>query len=140
MNLVNAKENRFDGKKVVGKLKKIERLQNKEDRLKNHCEILSEKVKDCNNVLPLAQKIVAMNIDIKELLLFDTAVNEIAKLKKELDKLLTQVFAVKQLYFSQNKAMMAMLNLRSRGITEDQILQLNNLLENNGYKDINSNS
>jgi hypothetical protein len=88
----------------------------------------------------LAQKIVAMNIDIKELLLFDTAVNEIAKLKKELDKLLTQVFAVKQLYFSQNKSMMAMLNLRSRGITEDQILQLNNLLENNGYKDINSNS
>ena len=81
-----------------------------------------------------------MNIDIKELLLFDTAVNEIAKLKKELDKLLTQVFAVKQLYFSQNKSMMAMLNLRSRGITEDQILQLNNLLENNGYKDINSNS
>jgi hypothetical protein len=50
--LVNAKDNGFDGKKIVGKLKKIQRLQNKEDRLKHHCEILSAQVKECNNVLP----------------------------------------------------------------------------------------
>jgi hypothetical protein len=31
-----------------------------------------------------------------------------------------------------------MLNLQSRGITEDRILHLNNLLENNGYKDMKS--
>ncbi len=77
--LVNAKENGFDGKKIVEKLKKIQRLQNKEDRLKHQCEILSGQVKECNNVLPLAQKIKAMNIYIKELLVFDTAVNQIAK-------------------------------------------------------------
>jgi hypothetical protein len=76
--LVNANEYRFDAKKIVGKLKKIQRLQNKEDRLKHHCKVLSEQVKECNNVLPLAQKIKAMNIDIKELLVFDTAVNQIA--------------------------------------------------------------
>jgi hypothetical protein len=29
--------------------------------------------------------------------------------------------------------MMAMINLQSRGITEDKVLQLNSLLENNGY-------
>jgi hypothetical protein len=99
-----------------------------------------------------------MNIDISKLLIFDTAVNEIAKeyslspsvaalrlfndirdykkiggLKKELEKLLTQVFAVKQLCFSQNKSMMTMLNLQSRGITEEQIISLNNFLGNNGY-------
>jgi hypothetical protein len=137
--LVNAKENGFDGKKIVGKLKKIQRLQSKEERLKHHCEVLSEQVKKCNNVLPLAQKIKAMNIDIKELLVFDTAVNQIAKqynlppsvaalrlfneirdynkiggLKKERDKLLTQVFAAKQWFFRQNKSIMAMLNLQSR--------------------------
>jgi hypothetical protein len=152
--LVNAKEHGFDVKKIVAKLKKIQRLQNKEDRLKNHCEILSEQVKECNNVLPLAQKIVAMNIDISELLIFDTAVNKIAKqynlppsvaalrlfndirdynniggLKKELEILFTQVFAVKWLCFSQNKSMMAMLNLQNRGITEDRILYINNLLK-----------
>jgi hypothetical protein len=67
--LVNAKENEFDPKKIVAKLKKIQRL-NKEDKLKHHCEVLSEQVKKCNNVLPLAQKIRAMNIDIGELLAF----------------------------------------------------------------------
>ena len=65
--LVNAKENGFDGKKIVAKLKKVKRLQNKEEKLKNHCEVLSEQVKKCNNVLPLAQKIVDLNIDIKQL-------------------------------------------------------------------------
>jgi hypothetical protein len=140
--LVNANEYGFDGKKIVGKLKKIQRLQNKEDRLKHHCKVLSEQVKECNKILPLAQKIVAMNINISELLAFDTAVNQIAReynlpisvaalrlfnnirdynkiggLKKERDKLLTQVFAVKEWFFRQNKSMMAMLNLQSRGIT-----------------------
>jgi hypothetical protein len=43
--------------------------------------------------------------------------------------LFTQVFAVKQLCFSQNKSMMAMLNLQNRGITEDRILYINNLLK-----------
>ena len=160
--LVNAKECEFDAKKIVGKLKKIQRLEKKENRLKNHCEVLSEQVKECNNVLPLAQKMVAMNIDIKQLLLFDTAVNQIAKqynlplsvaalrlfndirdynkirgLKKELDKLLTQVFAIKECCFRQNKSIMAMLNLQSRGISEERILYLNNLLENNGYQMLN---
>src|SRR6187200_600775 len=64
--LVNAKESGFDSKKIVGKLKKIQRLQNKEEKLKHHGEVLSEQVKKCNNVLPLAQKIVALNIDIKQ--------------------------------------------------------------------------
>jgi hypothetical protein len=59
--------------------------------------------------------------------------NKIGGLKKELEKLLTQVFTVKECCFRQNKSMMAMLNLQSRGITEDRILYLNNILENSGY-------
>jgi hypothetical protein len=77
--LSNAKEIGFDYKKIGGKLKRIQGLQNKEDKLKHHCEILSRQVKECNNVLPLAQKIGAMNIDIKELLVFDSTVNQLAK-------------------------------------------------------------
>jgi post-segregation antitoxin (ccd killing protein) len=155
--LVNAKENGFDAKKIVERLKKIKRLQNKEDKLKHHCEVLSEQVKKCNNVLPLAQKIRAMNIDISELLAFDTAINEIARqyglppsvaafrlirdikdynkiggLKKELSRLCQQIFVVNGICANQNKAMMAMINLQSRGISQDRILQLNNFLENNG--------
>jgi hypothetical protein len=156
--LVNAKKSGFDGKKIVGKLKRIQRLQNKEDRLKNHCEILSGQVKECNNVLPLAQKVVAMNIDIKELLIFDTTVNQITKqynlppsvaalllfndtrdynkmggLKRELSNLCQQIFAINGICTNQNKAMMAILNLQSRGITEDNVLYLNKILENSGY-------
>jgi hypothetical protein len=163
--LVNAKENEFDGKKIVEKLKKIKGLQSKEEKLKKHCGVLSEQVKKCNNVLPLAQKMVALNIDIKQLLIFESTVNQLAKqynlppyvaawrlfneikeynkiggLKKEVSRLSQQIFVVKGICANHNKAMMAMINLQSRGITEDRILQLNNLLDNNGIKDMNSNS
>ncbi len=157
--LVNTKENGFDGKKIVGKLRSIQGLEKKKDRLKNHCEVLSEQVKKCNNVLPLAQKIVALNIDIKQLLVFDDIVNQLAKqynlppyvaalrlfndindynkiggLKNEVSRLSQQVFVVNGICANHNKAMMAMINLQSRGITEDRILQLNSFLDNNGYK------
>jgi hypothetical protein len=140
--LVNAKENEFDGKKIVEKLKRIKQLQNKEDRLKKHCEVLSDQVKKCNNVLPLAQKIRAMNIDIQQLLVFDNIVNQLAKqynlppyvaafrvfneikeynkiggLKKEVSRLSQQIFVFNEVWTNQNQAMMATINLRSRGIT-----------------------
>jgi hypothetical protein len=128
-------------------------------------KVLSEQVKKCNNILPLAQKIRAMNVDIQQLLVFDATVNQLAKqynlppsvaafrlfnyirdynkiggLKKELSRLSQQVFVVNGVWANQNKAMIAMINLQSRGITEDRILQLNNFLENNGYKDVKSNN
>jgi hypothetical protein len=99
-----------------------------------------------------------MNIDIKELLVFDNIVNQLAKqynlphyvaalrlfndityynkiggLKNEVSRLCQQIFIVNGICANQNKAMMAMINLQSRGITEDRILQLNNFLENNRY-------
>jgi hypothetical protein len=163
--LVNAKENEFDGKKIVAKLRSIKRLENKEKGLRGNCVIFSKQVKECNNILPLAQKIRALNIDIKELLVLDNIVNQIAKqysippyvaalrlfneireydkiggLKNEVSRLSQQVFFVKGICTNQNKAMMAMLNLQSRGITENRILQLNNLLDSNGIKDMKSNS
>jgi hypothetical protein len=163
--LVNAREYQFDAKKIVAKLRSIKRLENKEKGLRGNCVIFSKQVKECNNILPLAQKIRALNIDIKELLVFDNIVNQIAKqysippyvaalrlfneireydkiggLKNEMSRLSQQIFVVNRVWANQNKAMMAMINLQSRGITEDRILQLNNLLDNNGIKDMKSNS
>jgi hypothetical protein len=108
---------------------------------------------------------VALNIDIKQLLVFDNIVNQLAKqynlppyvaafrlfndityynkiggLKKEVSRLFQQIFVVNGICANQNKAMMAMINLQSHGITEDRILQLNIFLENNGYKDMKLNS
>jgi hypothetical protein len=60
-------------------------------------------------------------------------------MKKEVSRLSQQVFFVNGVWANQNKAMMAMLNLQSRGITEERILQLNSFLENNGYTDMKPN-
>src|ERR671933_1429364 len=98
-----------------------------------------------------------MNIDIQQLLVFDATVNQLAKqynippyiaalrlfndirdynkiggLKREVSRLSQQVFVVNGVWANQNKAMMAMLNLQSRGIMEDRLLYLNNFLEKNG--------
>jgi hypothetical protein len=163
--LINAKENGFDPKLIVRKLRSIRRLEKKQERLKNSCEMLSKKEAKYKETIPLAELIWDLHIGRSELISFKVAVNEAAQqygfpastaafhvlnnirdynkiggLKKELNNLLTQVFIVKEVCFRHNKSMMAMLNLQSRGITEVRILQLNNLLENNGYRDIKSSS
>jgi hypothetical protein len=99
-----------------------------------------------------------MNIDIKELLVFDTAVQEISKqynlppsvaalrlfneireykkiggLKREVSRLCQQIFVVNEVCTNQNKAFRALVSLQSHGITEDRVLYLNNVLENSGY-------
>ncbi len=59
--------------------------------------------------------------------------NKIDGLKKELSSLYMQKYTLDQVCFSQNKSIIALINLQSLGITEDRILELNNFLENNGY-------
>jgi hypothetical protein len=80
LNLIdNAKEYGFDSKKIIGKLHSIKRLEKKEKGLENNCTILAKLLEEYKEIVPLAQKIVAMNIDIKDLLVIDTAVQEISK-------------------------------------------------------------
>jgi hypothetical protein len=162
--LLAAKEYRYSPGKIVAKLRGIKHLENKENKLKTSCEMLSKKEAKYKEVIPLANIILDLHIGRSELISFKAAVNEAAQqygfpastaafhvlnnirdynkiggLKKELNNLLTQVFVVKEVCFRQNKSMMAMLNLQSRGITEDRILYMNNILNNNGIEDIKSN-
>ena len=76
--LVNAKENEFDGKKIVGKLRSIRRLEKKQERLKNSCEMLSKKEAKYKEIIPLAQLIWDLHISRSELISFKAAVNETA--------------------------------------------------------------
>jgi hypothetical protein len=156
--LVAAKEYRYSPGKIVAKLRSIKMLENKEKRLKNSCEMLSKKEAKYKEIIPLAQKIVAMNIDINELLVFDNAVQEISKqyslppsvaafrlfneikdynkiggIKREISRLSQQLIVVDGICTNRNKSMRAVLNLQSRGISEDRILYLNDLLEKNVY-------
>ena len=96
---------------------------------------------------------MALNIDIKQLLVFDNIVNQLAKqynlplmlplrlfndityynkiggLKNEVSRLCQQIFVVNGICANRNKAMRAVLNLQSRGIWEEQILHVNDFLE-----------
>ena len=67
--------------------------------------------------------------------------NERGQLKHELSQLNFQKYAINRFCSGRNQMLMAQMNLKNHGITEERILQLNNmLLENNGYKRYESNS
>jgi hypothetical protein len=165
LNLVlNAKRYGFEPKKIVGKLRAIQRLEKKEKKLEHNCTILSNLLDKHKETVPLAQLIEAMNIGKNELVSFKIAVNEAietysftpsaaalhvinviqdynkkGQLKRELSELNFQKYAINRFCSSRNQVLMALMNPRSHGITEDRILELNNFLENNGYKDMKSN-
>jgi hypothetical protein len=164
--LLAAKEYRYSPGKIVAKLRNIKRLENKENRLKSSCKALSKQANKYKEIIPLADLIHTMHIGKNELISFKIAVNEAAELydfprstaavyvlnnlrdynkkgqlRKELSSLYLQKYALVQACERQSQGLIALANLKSHGITEDRLLQLNNLLlENNGYKDLKSNS
>jgi hypothetical protein len=99
-----------------------------------------------------------MHIDRSELISFKVAVNEAAqiygltpsaaalrvinvisdynkkgKLEHELSELSLQKYAINEFCSSRSPFIMALMKLKSRGMSEERILQLNNILENNVY-------
>ena len=152
----NIEEQGFNTKKIVAKAMSIKSLKDSEKHLRNNCEMLAKRVDRYKQILPLAEKIVAMRISMVELLALDDAVSETAEqynlpiyaaafrvindikdynklggLKKQLATLSAQVYTVKEVCSHQNQAMVALVKLKSYGITEDDILNLNNYLERN---------
>jgi hypothetical protein len=110
-------------------------------------------------MFPLARLIYDMRIDNSELISFKVAVNVAAKtyrltpsaaalsvvnitsdhnkigqLKQELFNLSLQKCAINEFFSTHSQAIMALANLRNHGITEDRLIHLNNILENDGYK------
>jgi hypothetical protein len=154
--LMNAKENGFDGKKIVAKLRKIKRLEKKEEALKNNCTIFAKQLAKYKEIIPLAELIHSMNISGRELMLFKIALNETAEtygltpsaaaldvinlikdhnkrgqLKHELSELSFQKYAIDRFCSSRSQVINALMNLGGHGITNEQIILLNNFLENN---------
>jgi hypothetical protein len=121
------------------------------------CNILKQAAK-YKEIIPLANLIYDMHIDRSELISFKVAVNEAAQiygltpsaaalrvinvvsdynkkgqLEHELSKLSLQKYAINEFYSSRSPVIMALMKLKSRGMSEERILQLNNILENNVY-------
>jgi hypothetical protein len=66
--------------------------------------------------------------------------NIINGLRRELDRLSLQKYALDQVCVSQSQSLINLAKLQSYGLTEDRLLELNNLMENNGYKDTRPNT
>jgi hypothetical protein len=166
LNLVlNAKRYGFDAKKIVGKLRGIKRLEKKEKGLENNCTILANLLDKHKETVPLAEIIEAMHIGKNELISFKIAVNEAAalygyprstaavyvlnnlrdynrkgQLKKELSALCLQKYMLDQACERQSQDLITLANLKSYGLTKDRILELDNFLDNNGYKNTRPNT
>jgi len=151
----NIEQEGFNTKKIVAKAMNMKSLKDTEKTLRNNCAMLAKRIDRYKDALPLAERIVTMRINTAGLLALDVAVNDTAEiynlpiytaafrvmndiqdynklggLKKQLAALCTQVYAVKEVCSHQNQAMIALLKLQSRGITEEQILlYLNDFLE-----------
>ena len=63
----------------MGKLRSIKRLEKKQERLKNSCDVLSKKEAKYKEVIPLANLIWDLHIGRSELISFKVAVNEAAE-------------------------------------------------------------
>jgi hypothetical protein len=156
--LLAAKEYRYSPGKIVAKLRNIKRLENKENKLKNNCEMLSKKEAKYKEVIPLANLIWDLHISRSELISFKAAVNETAgtygltpssvaldvinliidhnkkgQLKRELSELSLEKYAIDRFCSSHSEVIMSLMNLRSHGLTDDRIIELNNFLEKNRY-------
>jgi hypothetical protein len=156
--VVNAKRYGFDAKKFVGKLSNIKEIEKREKGLRGNCIIFLKQAAKYKEIIPLAQLIYDMHIGKSELISFKVAVNETAEtygltpsaaaldvinlvkdhnkkaqLKQELSSLYLQKYAVNEFCSRHSQIIMALANLKSHGVTEEQIISMKNFLANNEY-------
>jgi hypothetical protein len=157
--LKNAEEYGFGEKEIVEKLWNIQNLEWKEKELKDKCKKLSKKLSKYKDVLQLTENIAATGINMNELLGLKIAIDEAAKyynlpffhstvrlindvktynkiggIKRELDRLSLQKYALDQACSRQSQSLVALAKLKSHGINDEQIISLGNMLEGNQIK------
>ena len=157
--LANAARYGFDGNRIASKLYDIGDLERKQKGLKNKCKEFSKQAAKYKDIVPLTEEIAAWGIGIAELLALKIGINQVAKyynipplattlrliedlrkynkingLKEEISALYLQKYTIEQAYSRKSQPLIALATLKSHGITEARILELNNFLDNNGYK------
>jgi hypothetical protein len=152
----------FDDKEIAEKVYNIQELELKEKQLKDKCKKLLKRISRYKDIVPLTEDIAALDIGIDELLALKVGIKQGAKmyhlpfisatlrliddiknynkidgLKKEIDALSLQKY-VDETCPRQIQSLVNLAKLKSYGLTDDRILYLNSLSENNGYKDMKS--
>jgi uncharacterized protein (UPF0335 family) len=157
--VMTAKRYGFDSKNVGAKMSNIKQLESRQRDLVRSSMELAKQNANYRGIFPLAQIIYDMRMGSSEIISFKVAVNEaaqiygltpsaaalsvvnitsdhnkIGQLKQELFNLSLQKCAINEFFSTHSQAIMALANLRNHGITEDRLIHLNNILENDGYK------
>jgi hypothetical protein len=140
----------YDPQKIIREFRRIQSLRQTERQLEENCKILESRISRCRDVLPLCEQIMHIGIGFPELVALHTAVlkkadtdklpvetagyrvmseiedyNTLYDMKEQLYDLGMQILTMKQILWSQNKAMMAVVKLQCYyGMSEEQILQL----------------
>ncbi len=134
-------------------------LEWKERQLKDKCKKFSKRISKFKDVVPLTEDIAAWGIGIDELLAAKIGINQAAihynlpplaatlrliddikkynkinGLKEELSALYLQKYTLDQACSHQSQALITLAKLKSYGLTEDRLLQLNNFPKSYGYK------
>ena len=119
--------------------------------------MLEKRAAKYQHILPISEQFVSFGIGIDPLIAFNILVTETAEtcnipisaaafrvikeiedyrkiigLKKEISRLSWQIYTMNEILGRKNKAVMALLNLQSRGVTEDQILNVCKFFEEYG--------
>ena len=139
----------YEPQKIVAVFASMKSLRQKERQLKNNCKMFERRAERYQHILPSSEQFVSFGIGIDPLITFNILVTETAEtcnvpistaafrvikeiedyrkiigLKRELSRLAVQIYSMNEILGRKNKAVMALFNLQSRGVTEDQILYL----------------
>jgi hypothetical protein len=147
----------YEPRTIVAVFASMKSLRQKERQLKNNCKMLEKRAARYQHILPLSEQFVSFEISIDPLIAFNILVTETAEtysipisaaafrvikeiedyrkiigLKRELSRLAVQIYSMNEILGRKNNAVMALLNLQSRGVTEDQILSMYRFVQKDG--------
>ena len=157
--VMGAKRYGFDPKNVGAKMSNIKQLEKRERELLRTSTEFAKQTAKYREIIPLAQIIYDLHISSNELISFKVVVNEAAEtygltpsatalhviniisdynkkdqLEHELREMSLQKYAINEFCSSRSQVMKALMNLHSHGITDEQIISMNNFLQNTEYK------
>jgi hypothetical protein len=146
--LQTIKEIGYEPQKIVAAFSSMKSLRQEERLRKNNCKMFERRAARYQHILPLSEQFDSFEIGIDPLVAFNILVTETAVtysipisaaafrvikeiedyrkiigLKKELSRLAVQIYTRNEILGRKNKAVTALLNLQSRGVTKDQILR-----------------
>ena len=143
----------YDPNQIIAEFSRIKSVRQTEKRLRANRQIFESRMARCQEVLPMSEQIVRLGIGVPELLALHTAVlkkadtdnlsrdraayrvieeirdyNNLGGMKKQLSDVSLQIFTMNQISARQNNAIMALMRLQAYGVTDDEILNMHDIL------------